>query len=260
MIKKLIHYAWLGDDEMPDKVKHCIDSWHLYLPDYEIKRWDMNAVKGIDCPFLKEALSVKKWAFAADYIRLYALFHEGGIYMDTDVELKGSFDPFLNDALFVGKEHFLQLPSAFIDGGLCVYLTSHCFGAEAGHPFLEKCLAYYENKQFIISQNPILPEGLRYDYTLIPYVMAMIARADGYNWWPKAQSIQRLSDGMVVYPTVYFDGDADHKESVAIHHALGSWRDEKSGIVYKEGFKRKVISRISKILHRFGYMVIRLRS
>ena len=37
--------------------------------------------------FVKEACNLKKWAFACDYIRAYALYHEGGIYLDSDVRV-----------------------------------------------------------------------------------------------------------------------------------------------------------------------------
>ena len=47
-------------------------------------------IKAIDSIWLKECLSVKKGAFAADFVRLWAVFHEGGIYLDSDVLLHGS--------------------------------------------------------------------------------------------------------------------------------------------------------------------------
>lgn len=60
MIKKLVHYAWFSNDEMPETIKNSITTWHKYLPDYEFKKWDMSAVKDIDSIFLKEALSPNK--------------------------------------------------------------------------------------------------------------------------------------------------------------------------------------------------------
>ena len=91
MIPKIIHYTWFSGDEMPQIVNECMASWERHLPDYEFRLWDMDAIKDIDAVFLREALSVKKWAYAADYVRLYALYHEGGIYLDTDVMVYKSF-------------------------------------------------------------------------------------------------------------------------------------------------------------------------
>lgn len=94
MIPKIIHYTWFSNDPMPDKVLRCMASWQQIMPDYELKKWDMDAIKHIDVPFLKEALAAKKWAYAADFVRMYAVFYEGGIYLDTDVQVYKSFDRF----------------------------------------------------------------------------------------------------------------------------------------------------------------------
>lgn len=260
MIKKLVHYAWFGGDEMPDTIKKCIASWHRFLPDYEFKKWDMSAIEGIDSVYLKEALSVKKWAFAVDFIRLYAVYNWGGIYLDTDVELKGSFDPFLKHRMFIGKERFYQLSYTYKNPGLCRYLTSHCFGAEAGHPFLKKCLDYYSGRHFILSENLEIPESIRYDHTVIPYILACIAYSEGFNWNPKAQSIQSLGNGLTIYPTEFFDGNIDQKKCVAIHHALGSWT---IGYGRDSNTEKKLIVRIKKlivnVLYHFDIAVFKLR-
>jgi mannosyltransferase OCH1-like enzyme len=101
MIPKIIHYTWFSGDEMPQVIKECIASWKRILPEYELRLWDYNAIKDIDSVFLKEALEVKKWAYAADFVRLYALYNEGGIYLDTDVMVFKRFDCFLNDKCFI---------------------------------------------------------------------------------------------------------------------------------------------------------------
>jgi mannosyltransferase OCH1-like enzyme len=74
------------------------------LPDYVLKKWDMNSIKNIDSIFLKEAIAEKRWAYAADFIRLYAIYNEGGIYLDTDAQVFKSFDPFLDYKAFIGRE------------------------------------------------------------------------------------------------------------------------------------------------------------
>jgi mannosyltransferase OCH1-like enzyme len=87
MIPKTIHYCWFGKGQLPDLAIKCITSWKKYLPDYEIKLWneenfDVNAI-----PYVKEAYFSRKFAFVTDYVRLFALYTEGGVYMDTDVEI-----------------------------------------------------------------------------------------------------------------------------------------------------------------------------
>ena len=65
----------------------CIESWHKYLPGYTLKLWNEDSFDINTVPYVKEAYEARKFAFVTDYIRLYALYHEGGIYMDTDVEV-----------------------------------------------------------------------------------------------------------------------------------------------------------------------------
>lgn len=96
MIPKLIHYCWFGGKEKPDSVKQCIESWKKYCPDYEIREWNESNFDIQANDYCREAYEAKRWAFVADYARLYVLYEYGGIYMDTDVEVVRPFDPLLN--------------------------------------------------------------------------------------------------------------------------------------------------------------------
>ena len=95
MIPKIVHYCWLGDDAYPDLVKNCIQSWKQKLPDWELKLWDKKCLKELDSSWVLEAYEAKKYAFAADYIRLYAVYTYGGFYLDSDVEVLKDFAPLL---------------------------------------------------------------------------------------------------------------------------------------------------------------------
>jgi mannosyltransferase OCH1-like enzyme len=96
MIPKKIHYCWLSGEKMPEDAISCMKSWQKMMPEYELVLWDTNRFDVNSVPFVAEAVSVKKWAFAADYIRLYALYTEGGIYLDTDVFVRKSFTNLLD--------------------------------------------------------------------------------------------------------------------------------------------------------------------
>lgn len=78
MIKK-IHYVWFGGKPLPENVKSCINSWKRYLPDWEIIQWNESNFDTNHFRWVREALSVKKYAFAADFVRLYVLNKMGGI-------------------------------------------------------------------------------------------------------------------------------------------------------------------------------------
>ena len=94
-IPKIIHYCWLSGTPFPDLENRCIESWKKYLPDYELILWDKERIKEIHSSWIDSAIAQKKWAFAADYVRLYALYNYGGIYLDCDVEVLKSFDELL---------------------------------------------------------------------------------------------------------------------------------------------------------------------
>ena len=85
-IPKIIHYCWLSGEPFPQNVKKCIASWHKFLPDYELILWDLKRFPLEKNIWVKQAFESKKYAFAADYIRLYAVYHFGGIYFLPAVE------------------------------------------------------------------------------------------------------------------------------------------------------------------------------
>ena len=104
MIPKTIHYCWFGKSEMPELAKKCIASWHKYMPEYEYKLWNEDNFDVYSVPYTKEAYDVKKYAFVSDYVRLYALNKEGGIYLDVDFEVFKSFEDLLHWDAFAGFE------------------------------------------------------------------------------------------------------------------------------------------------------------
>lgn len=87
MIPKVVHYCWFGGNQLPDDAKKCIESWRKFFPEYEIKEWNERNFDVNCCDYVKEAYAAQKWAFVSDYARFWILYHEGGLYFDTDVEV-----------------------------------------------------------------------------------------------------------------------------------------------------------------------------
>ena len=110
MIPKIIHYCWFGRGPMPPMALKCIESWHRFMPDYEYKLWNEDNFDVNSVPYVKEAYEARKFAFVTDYVRLYALYTEGGIYMDTDVEVLKPYDDLLGLSGFTGYEGSKYLP------------------------------------------------------------------------------------------------------------------------------------------------------
>ena len=102
MIPKVIHYCWFGGNPKSEIIEKCMDSWKKHCPDWEIKEWNESNYDVNAHPYTKEAYEAKKWAFVSDLARLEIVCRNGGVYMDTDVELCGNLDHLLeNDAFFV---------------------------------------------------------------------------------------------------------------------------------------------------------------
>ena len=161
MIPKIVHLCWLSGDPYPQKIQYCIDTWKKYCPDYEIMLWDTKRFDVNSMPWTKQAFEAKKYAFAADYIRLYAIYNYGGIYLDSDVEVLKSFDDLLHLPYFAGIE-------ARPDG-----IEMAAFGAEKGTGWVKYMLDYYENRNFVL-------EGGRLDTVPMPEIMGKRIRNKFY--------------------------------------------------------------------------------
>ena len=103
-MEKVIHYCWFGGKPLPKLARKCIKSWKKYLPDFEIKEWNESNFDINCCEFVKQAYENKKWAFVSDYARLYALNQDGGIYLDTDMEIMKNIDFVKDKDFFIGYE------------------------------------------------------------------------------------------------------------------------------------------------------------
>ena len=139
MIPKIIHYCWFGGNPKPEIVEKCIQSWKKFCPDWEIKEWNESNFDVNSTPFTAEAYASKKWAFVSDVARLAILKQHGGVYMDTDVEIKESIDKLLDyNAFFVFESN------RYIATGLG-------FGCIAEHPAVNSMLEFYNGKHFIVN-------------------------------------------------------------------------------------------------------------
>ena len=139
-IPKIIHYVWVGNNEKPKDIKRCMKTWKKHLKDYEIIEWNENNFDINSNKFVKEAYEAQKWAYVSDYIRAYAIYNHGGIYLDTDVLVVDNLDSLLDNRAFVGYEN----PE---------YPFTAVFGAEKKHPFIKDMLDYYDNKFFEFDKN-----------------------------------------------------------------------------------------------------------
>lgn len=202
MIPKIIHYVWLGKGEMSQKLKDCMASWKQYMPDWEIKEWNEDNFDINYNDFTRQSYELKQYAFTSDVIRLYALYHEGGIYLDTDVLMYKSLDPFINEQGFTGFED-------------TNYPVTATMGAEKENPVIKLMLDYYNCIDF--KTYPIWTDYIKYQETST-CIYSNILGLLGINRQDK-NSIQKIK-GFTVYPQSYFFTKG---EGYTWHSFTGSW-------------------------------------
>ena len=156
------------------------------MPDYEVKEWNESNFDIDLIPYTREAYNDNKYAFVSDVARFWLLYHEGGMYFDTDVEVITPMDGFISQGAFLGWEK----PSAV---GLYNVNPGLGMAAPKGLPFYQEMLDGFAK----ISYH--LPDGSRNPYSMIPMINELLLQKgllmDG--------SMQKVSD-VTIYPADYF--------------------------------------------------------
>lgn len=243
-IPKTIHYIWLGGGELDGLSQRCVRSWREMLRGWEIVRWDETNAAGIidSNDYAREAYAAKKYAFVSDYLRLHILFHNGGVYMDTDVEVIKPLDKFLGCGAFSSFEGNANIPTALL-------------GAAKGNRWIGELLEYYQGRHFV------KPNG-KYDTTTNVEIITRLSARHGFY---ADGRYQELSYDVRIYPKEYFcPFDLSVRkmgiteETHAIHHYNGSWvpkRRKAASRLFsfipvrdKRGKARKLLARIKRLL------------
>lgn len=145
-IPKVIHYCWFGGNPLPDMAKKCMASWRKFFPDYEIKEWNEQNFDVYRVPYVAEAYCLKQYAHVSDYARFWILYHYGGIYFDTDVEVIRPMDDILARGSFFGFECQEGTPLDNPHGNMAAGLG---MGVDKGHPFFAKMVNYYDHHHYV---------------------------------------------------------------------------------------------------------------
>ncbi len=224
MIPKIIHYCWFGRGEKSKLINKCIASWKKYCPDYEIIEWNEDNFDVNMNEYVSGAYKSKKYAFVADYARLYAMYNYGGIYFDTDVELIKSPDGLLDNEGFAGFEDDR-------------YVETATMGSEKGFGFFGELLKLYDNTAFLN------PDGSYNNVTNVK-IMTSLLIEKGFCENGQEQTVQ----GFRIYSRDYFTPFENNtgimkktENTVAIH-----WYD-KSWISKKERIRSKLMRPVHRI-------------
>lgn len=231
MIPKIIHYCWFGGNPLPKSALKCINSWKKFLPDYEIREWNESNFDVNMMAFTREAYKAKKYAFVSDVARFYVLYHEGGLYFDTDVEVVAPMQDIIERGAFMGIEVPAEEGKTYpmVAPGLGL-------GVEAKHPFYETVLKHYEESHFA-DENGVMIPG-----TVVSH-NTDILKLKGLR---KTNEIQQV-DGIWIYPQDYFNPFNDAtgvlnktKNTRSIHWYSKTWID-----------KPMWYFKITRLIHRF---------
>lgn len=221
MIPKIIHYCWYGNGNKSKYIKECMDTWGL-CDDYIIQVWnEENCDLNINS-FVKEMVKRKKWAFVSDYFRLYALYHEGGIYLDTDVELQHKFDDLLSYEMFLGFIFDSSIGTAVI-------------GCEKHHPFILKLLNLYNTAWWDDECNCVrLKEYPELKFVNNNSIFSYLLKME-YEDFKLNGKFQKLSN-IVVFPKEEFEIGPIFGKKHALHRCEASWKSDKDSLK-KKSFK-----------------------
>lgn len=226
-IPKKIHYCWFGRGQMPDSAKKYIESWKKFCPDYEIKEWNEDNFDINSNKYVKQAYEARKYAFVTDYVRLYALYNEGGIYMDTDVEVLKPLDRFLEHKAFSSFENNDSIPTGLM-------------ASEKNGEWVKELLDEYKDLSFI-------KENGELDTTTN---VVRITNLTEKKYGLIRKSFFQDLGVVTLYPHEYFcpkDWDSGNivitENSYAIHHFNGSWHSKKD---------KKYLRLKAKLIEKYG--------
>ena len=217
-IPKKIHYCWFGNNKMSDLNKMCIESWYKHCPDYEIVLWNEDNYDFSKNIYMKEAYEAEKWGFVPDYARIDIIYNEGGIYLDTDVELIKNIDDFLYQDAFCAVDS-----SNLVSLGLG-------FGAKKENSFIKKMISVYDDISFINENNS-------YNNIPAPSLQKNFFENMGYV----CDGNYKIIDNVTFLPANVFAG-YNHRvgqydisiHTYGIHHYEGTWASER----FKEQLKK----------------------
>lgn len=227
MIPRIIHYCWFGNQKLPEIYIKYMDSWKKFCPGFEIIEWNERNFDISSNSFCYEAYTAKKWAFVSDYARLKIIYENGGIYLDTDVELIKPLEPLMRDAkAWIGFQNKEQVN------------TGLGFAAEQHNNCIGEMLKLYNNRHFRKANGD-------FDLLPCPVINTVALKKFGLNTGKSnCNYIQHLKD-IDVYPICTFNPMNSNTKKLkitestySIHHYSASWINP----------KRKKIQLIKRII------------
>lgn len=233
MIDKKIHYIWLGKNKKDRLSQICINSWKINLKDYEIKEWNEDNLPlekiAADNLFFSYCMKYKLWAFMSDYLRLWILYNEGGIYLDTDVQVIKPFDDLLENQMFLGYE-------------MNNYIGTGIIGAQKNNLYIKELLNFYTKKIWQVNyyNNPIIFGNVLKEKKLEKYCVVLDRNyLSPYN--PLDDNKERI---------------VGNDQTYTIHWFNANWGMSRKGYVFLNTKQYRGIRKIIEIIRKnIGYLL-----
>ena len=231
-IPKIIHFCWFGRGEIPPEFKKNIETWKEKCPDYEVCCWSEDNYDVSKNTYMKQAYEKGKWGFVPDYARLDIIYHYGGIYLDTDVEVCRSFDELLQFDMFCGFETMFQIALGL------------GFGAVKGNFLLKDMMQVYEKEKFIHEDGTLnlIPSPVYQTKTLSELGLK------------KNGCTQKLGNSIILSPEYLspvneFGFGKPTENTYSIHHYAATWYGEEQ---CRE--KERIKQNYQKVLMRMNHV------
>lgn len=206
MIPKIVHYCWFGHASKNYMANRCVKSFNkMGGGKLKIIEWNEDNCDFNENSYIREAYDNRLWAFVSDYFRLKALFEYGGIYFDTDVEVKKPFPTeFFKADLVLGYMYECAISTAVIM-------------ARPRHPYIKGLLDLYKTMPL----SKTVPNNVIFnDYTF-----------DYYPDFLLNGKFREFAPRCFIYPRHYFEVPTFGKDGgYSVHHFMGSWHGANSSV------------------------------
>ena len=240
MIPPILHYCWVGDAPLDVVGRKCLASWRRFCPGWTIREWrDDNLPAGF--PYLQAAREHRMFSNVSNFVRLYAVHHFGGIYLDADAELIRAPDELLREDCFCGFQHETIRAE-------CV--NNAIFGAVPNHPFVKDMLERLQSRftglePSHLSGPALTTEMLREEHDLRLGTEANAGKV-------------RLGDITVFPKRMFAPFDWDERvrpeavapDTMVIHWWTTSWRPKRTRLAKLKRTVRRVPADVSERLAR----------
>jgi len=211
-IPRILHYVWLGKKPLSPVGQKCLQSWKEHLPGWQIRRWD-ESNSPVEHPFVRQMISDKKYAFASDYIRLFALAQMGGLYVDTDLELIGNPERLLNHPCVLAFLSAQNRPSKNS-------AAMGFFASVPQHPWVVELQQMYDGLDVAIMNTTLTTQSLRRRG-----LRSLDRQSAKQDFWDLGDI--RIYHSDFFYPEGGIqEGFQRRPRTLGLHHAEGSWHGQ----------------------------------